>query len=205
MALTDNERGKKKPSPKIRSSLAPTNVHWSDKQKTEAVTSYLLLGNLALTARVLNIPEVTLRYWKQSTWWKEVEADIKLQEDLQLSAKLKKIVEGSLTVVADRIENGDWIYDQKTGQMVRKPVALKDAHKVAVETAKQRQELDKRTIAPATAEQDDDKLKKLAEKFADFAMKKIENKPEPVVLDMVEELPPLEEKEQDAVHDQREA
>jgi len=201
MALSDNPRSRVKKSPKVRSSIAPTNVHWSDKQKTEAVTSYLLLGNLALTARVLNIPEVTLRYWKQSTWWKEVETEIKLQDDLQLSAKLKKIVEGSLTVVADRIENGDWIYDQKTGQMVRKPVALKDAHKVAVETAKQRQELDKRTVAPATAEQDDDKLKKLAEKFAVFAMQKIENKPEPVVLEMVEEI----KEEQDAVHDQREA
>jgi len=171
MALTDNPNTKNR-KPKIRAVDAKTNKSWSDKQKLEAVQSWLLLGNLALTSRILGIPEITLRVWKTTDWWKNVVDDIKLQEDMQMSAKLKKIVEASLGAVEDRLTNGDWIYDQKTGQMIRKQVNMKDAHKVAVDLMDKKAVLEK-AAAPATVEQkDEDRLLKLAEKFAEFVTKK---------------------------------
>ena len=161
---------------KHRSTVKPAkgNVHWSDKQKMEAVNSYLLLGNLALTARLLNIPEITLRVWKATTWWKTLVEEAKLQEKMELSARVKKLVDASMSVVEDRLANGDFQFDQKTGQIIRKPVNMKDAHKVAVDMQNQRDLLEKSEKVVQTEEHVEDKLLKLAEKFADMATKKIE-------------------------------
>ena len=187
--LTDNPNTKHR-KPKIRSIEAETNRTWSDKQKIEAVQSYLLLGNLSLTGRVLGISEVTLRKWKASDWWQTVVEDIKLQESIQLSNRLKKIANMTLGVVEDRVENGDYLYDGKTGQMVRKPVSLKDAHKVATDLIA-KNELIAKTAEPAAKElSEEGKWEKLAEKFAGMVNKKIEMKEQSVVdVPMVEIVP----------------
>lgn len=171
MALTDNPNTKNR-KPKTRAVDVGTNKSWSDKQKLEAVQSWLLLGNLALTSRILSIPEVTLRVWKATEWWKNCVDEIKLQDDMQMSARLKKIVDASLMAVEDRLVNGDLMYDQKSGEMVRKQVNMRDAHKVAVDLMDKKQLLDK-AAAPIQEEQkDEDRLLRLAEKFATFVTQK---------------------------------
>ena len=162
------------PVKKDRSTLAETNLRWSEKQRMEAVNSYLLLGNLALTGRILNIPEITLRVWKAQTWWKDAVAEIKASEKVQLSSRIKKLVDGALAVVEDRLTNGDFQFDQKTGVVIRKPVNMKDAHKVAVDMVDKAEQLEKGERPEQTEEHVEDKLLKLAEKFADMATKKIE-------------------------------
>ena len=176
MALTDATKTRKKslPSTPVRSTLAPTNKQWSDKQKMDAVNSYLLLGNLALTGRLLNIPEITLRVWKATTWWKDAVAEIKASEKIELSARIKKLVDASMTVVEDRLSNGDFQYDQKSGTMVRKPVNMKDAHKVAVDLQARQDIIEKSEVVVQTEEHVEDKLLALANRFADMATKKIE-------------------------------
>ena len=171
MALTDNPNTKHR-QPKIRSVDAGTNRSWSDKQKIEAVQSYLLLGNLALTSRILSIPEITLRVWKTSEWWKNAVEDIKTQETVQMSARLKKIVDASLVAVEDRLLNGDYVYDNKTQQMIRKQVNMRDAHKVAVDLMDKSAVLDKVNGPVEQQQTDDQRLMKLAEKFADMVNKK---------------------------------
>jgi len=143
----------------------------------------------------LAIPEITLRVWKTTEWWKNAVEEIKLQEDIQMSARLKKIVDASLMAVEDRLVNGDLMYDQKSGEMVRKQVNMRDAHKVAVDLMDKKQLLDK-AAAPAQEEQkDEDRLLKLAEKFADFVTKKKEPLPMAEVVD-------VEIKDSYAVHEE---
>lgn len=165
-----------KPVVKDRPISAETNLKWSEKQRMDAVNSYLLLGNLALTSRVLNIPEVTLRYWKAQPWWKDAVAEIKASEKMQLSVRVKKLVDASLAVVEDRLANGDFQFDQKTGAMVRKPVNLKDAHKVAIDMADKHEALEKSEEVVQKEENVDDKLLRLAEKFATMATLSVQNK-----------------------------
>ena len=176
MALTDNPKTKHEKR-KDRSILAKTNMRWSDKQKMEAIQHYLLVGNLALTARVMGIPEITLRQWKNHEWWKDAVEDLKLQENMEMSVRLKRLVEASLIAVEDRLIQGDWMYDQKSGQMVRKPVNIRDAHKVAVDLMDKRTMLEKATSPAQEAVQDDNRLEQLAEKFASFVLKKTEQPP----------------------------
>lgn len=160
-----------------RSITAKTNKQWSDQQKMEAVQTYLLLGNLAMTSRVLGIPEITLRVWKRSGWWQDCVAEIRSAERMELSTKLKKIVNASLAVVEDRLVNGDFQFDQKSGEVIRKPVNMKDAHRVAMDM-QERQDILEKADSHETATEDgvESKLLKLAEKFAEMATRQIEQK-----------------------------
>ena len=172
--LSDTLSKQERKSKRDRSITAETNRQWSDNQKTEAIQSYLLLGNLALTSRILGIPEITLRVWKRTEWWADMVNEIKSQDRIQLSARMKKIVDASLTVVEDRLLNGDYQFDQKTGQNIRKPVNMKDAHKVAVDLQDRQDLLEKTEKPEITEDKIESRLLQLAEKFADMATKKIE-------------------------------
>jgi len=176
--LSDSKRKQSMKSGRNRSVLAETNKQWSDAQKMEAVQSWLVLGNLALVSRLLSIPEVTLRYWKASEWWNTVVAEIRSQEKIELSNKLKSIVNASLAVVEDRLSNGDYMFDQKTGQTIRKPVNMKDAHKVAVDLQDRQETLEKASMQKqeTSDESVETKLLALADKFAELATKKIDQK-----------------------------
>lgn len=176
MALSDIEKEKDKKRNVNRAISADTNMRWSDKQKLEAAQSWLVLGNMSLVSRVLGIPRITLQVWKTSNWWKELVEDIKVQEKIELSNKMKKIVDAAHAVVENRLLNGDPVLNQKTGEIVMKPVAMKDAHRVAVDMLNQRDAVEKMNKPDAVSEGNLDKLEALATKFAEFATKSIEKK-----------------------------
>jgi transposase-like protein len=175
MAFSDVDKEKDAKRNVNRAIDAGTNKRWSDKQKLEAVNSFLLLGNISLVSRILGIPRITLQVWKASNWWKELVDEIKLQDRIELSNKMKKIVNAAHAVVEDRLLNGDVVITPK-GETVRKPVAMKDAHRVAVDLLNQKDAIEKAMSKEPGAEGEGstDKLEVLAERFAMFATKKIE-------------------------------
>lgn len=201
MALSDHPVEKTRKRSKNRSIEAGSNFRWSDKQKLEALSSYLALGNLALVSRILGIPEITLRVWKASEWWKDKTDELKMQERIEVSNRMKRLIEASQTIVANRLENGDPILNQKTGEIVMKPVSMKDAHKVAVDLLDRRKDIEKLTdLSPVSEEGDKERLSKLAEQFAIMATKSIQDsleKKRTIDVEDVEEIT-------SAVHDQRE-
>lgn len=97
--------------------------------------------------------------------------DLRVQEDLQLSSRLRKIVDKSYDVVEDRLENGDFVYNQKTGQLRRKPVSMRDAHKVAMDLTAQKEHLIDRHIEEQAVSVDkiEQRLAELAESFKRIA------------------------------------
>lgn len=200
MALSDSDKRKHVPSKRSRPIGAETNRNWSDAQKIEAVKTYLALGEVRLTANVLKIPEVTLHNWKSKEWWKELERELRLQDDLQLSARLQKIISRSLSEVEDRLSNGDFLYDQKTGKFVRKPVSLKDAHKVAMDMVDKRDVLNNKMPVSQTLEAVEDKLDKLAAKFAEMANRR---RPAIEVTDVIIGQEINQEDEPDALYEER--
>jgi transposase-like protein len=175
MAFSDVEKEKDAKRNVNRAIDAGTNKRWSDKQKLEAVQSFLVLGNVSLVSRILGIPRITLQVWKASNWWKELVDEIRLQDRIELSNKMKKIVNAAHAVVEDRLINGDVVITPK-GETVRKPVAMKDAHRVAVDLLNQKDAIEKAMSKEPGAEGEgsSDKLEVLAERFAMFATKKIE-------------------------------
>lgn len=175
MALTDNKREKKSKRDKNRPVTTEHNYRWSDQQKMEAIQTWLAVGNLSLTSRILNIPEITLRVWKASSWWNEAVEDLRLSENIKVTARMRKLIEASQNIVAQRLETGDPFFNQKKGIVEYKPVSLKDAHKVAVDLMDRVPELERLTTDDkSTVQKDDDKLERLAERFAEMATKSIE-------------------------------
>lgn len=165
----------------------PGNRHesYGDQQKIDAVQTYILTGNLALTGRTLGIHDRTLKLWKTSQWWKELEKELRSQETMILAASLKKQVEKALDVVNDRLEHGNYLYNPKTGEMVRKPVDLKEAHKVVTDFIDRRHKLI--TTEEHQAQQHDikKKLADLAKSFEEFATKSSDAKPTINVTDVI--------------------
>jgi hypothetical protein len=152
------------------------NTTWPIEKKIEVVSQFLVLGNLKMVAAMTGVSYDLVRQWKTQPWWKELEAEIRQTQNIEMDTKLSKIVDKSLDAVLDRVENGDFVYDQKTGQIVRKPVALRDVHRVSVDTLSKRELLRgnaterKETSQVTVAEQ----LKLLAEEFAKWNVKKPE-------------------------------
>lgn len=150
-----------------------TPGHWSDTQKIELITTWLATGNLALSAATHKIPEITARQWKAQPWWKQMVDEIRAAENLELDSKLAKIVQKTTDQLLDRVENGDFQYDQKTGQLVRKPISARDAAKVTTDMLDRRELLQgKKQEAQDSSKKMEDKLLKLAEELSRFARAK---------------------------------
>lgn len=170
------------------------NHNWPMEKKIEVVSQYLVLGNAKLVAATTGVSHGLIRQWKLQPWWLELEKEIRASQNIEMDTKLSKIVDKSLDAVLDRVENGDFIYDQKTGEIRRKPANLRDIHRVAVDT------LDKRELIRGKADMQtgnaqisvQEQLKLLASEFA----KLVNPQKQPVI--------ELEEVE-DAVYEEREA
>jgi hypothetical protein len=158
---------------------------WSDSQRIQLVTTWLATGNLALAAATLEIPEVTARRWKSQEWFQKMVEDIRNEENLQLDAKLSKVVTKSVDALLDRVENGDFQYDQKTGQLVRKPISARDAAKVTTDMIDRRELLQgKKEKTTSDARKIEDRLVALASEFIKFSSAKtIDVQPERIVND----------------------
>lgn len=173
--LSDKKTARKKvPVRKINEA----SKSWGDQQKIEAVNTYVVLGgNAQQTAIALQIPQETLRRWTKTTWWKELYDEIKQEDNIVLSHKLQKIVARSLALVEDRLEKGDFFYDQKTGQVVRKEVSLRDAHEVMKSSFQMRESIEKPQAAEIEEGSINDKLAALAKQFEQFAVAQKEKPP----------------------------
>jgi hypothetical protein len=150
-----------------------TTAHWSDSQRIQLVTTWLATGNLALAAATLQIPEVTARKWKASPWFKQMVEDIRSEENLALDGKLAKVVSKSVDALLDRVENGDFQFDQREGKLVRKPISARDASSITSDMIDRRELLQgKKVEQKDDSRKMEDRLLKLAESFARFAKSK---------------------------------
>lgn len=170
----------KKTSPKKVPARKVTDYSksWGDKQKLEAVNTFVVLGgNISQTAIALQIPPETVRRWTKSAWWKELYDEVKQEDNIVLSHKLQNIVARSLALVEDRLEKGDFFYDQKTGKVVRKEVSLRDAHEVMKSSFQMRESIEKPQAVEVEEGSINDKLAALAKQFEQFAVAQKEKPP----------------------------
>ena len=96
--------------------------HWSEKKQLEVVTTYLALGNLSETSRVCNVPMRTVTLWKSQEWWSKLVNDIQSGEGQRTDNKMSKTIDKALDMLMERMEQGDYQYDQKTGRLVKVPL-----------------------------------------------------------------------------------
>lgn len=141
---------------------------WSIESKIQVVSQYLVLGNMALVSSVTGVPHQLIRAWKGQPWWKDIENQVRATENLQMDNKLSKIVDKSLDAVLDRVENGEVFYDQKSGQLRRRPANLRDVSRVSIDLLSKRELLrgnatERKEVTQVSV---DEQLKALALEFA---------------------------------------
>jgi len=173
---------------------------WNEAKKMEVVSTFIATGSRALTAKITNIPPVTLDYWRKSDWWDDMVHEIQMKEDYEMSDKLKNIVDKSLNVVLDRLENGEYQFDSKSGRVVQVPVKMRDAQKVLTDSIDKRLLLQNRPTKITEQQHSiDDRLAHLANEFAKF----VSNKgTEDNIIDIVDEENIHLLENDDAIHDQ---
>ena len=165
-----------------------------EEKRRDIIKTMLQTGNARAAAELHGVSVHTLRAWKDSKWWPELYAKVKAEHREELAGKLTSLADVALDIMRDRLENGDWILNNKTGEVLRKPVGLRDANQAMNNLMIQANKVDERNEQGAGPDESmADVFKQLAHEFAKFAKKK---------KDIID----VEFKEvNDAVHDQREA
>lgn len=153
--------------------------HWKEAKRIEAVTTYLSTGNLTETGRLTGVPLKTMEQWKTSDWWKEMEKKIRSDEEQHLDAKLTKIIDKTLEKLVDSIENGEHIYDQRTGQIKRMPAKMRDLNNAFNTILDKRQLIRKQPTKIVEQQNTATQLQNLADQFAKFVNQKV-IEPEPI-------------------------
>ena len=152
--------------------------HWKESKRIEAVTTYLSTGNLTETGRMTGVPLKTLEQWKKSDWWKEMEKRIRSDEDQQMDAKLTKIIDRTLEKLVDSIENGEHIYDQRTGQVKRMPAKMRDLNNAFNTILDKRQLIRRQPTKIVEQTTTATQLQNLADQFANFVKKTVQELPD---------------------------
>ena len=148
--------------------------HWSEKKQLEVVTTYLALGNLSETSRVCNVPMRTVTLWKSQEWWSKLVNDIQSGEGQRTDNKMSKTIDKALDMLMERMEQGDYQYDQKTGRLVKVPLKARDLERVVGGLFDKRQLIRKQPTSIKTSDlNQSERLLQLAEQFAKFAGEKV--------------------------------
>lgn len=163
------------------------NHKYSEKQKYEAVALYRLLGNLALVAKNLGIVEDTIRTWKVQDWWKDYEYEISQADRAKTSTKLTKIRDKAIEVVMDRLESGDFHYNQKSGTITKIPIKANIANQILKDSIDKEVLLDKmnqEVQRVSATEKIADRLLIIQQRFQEMTQRALKQ-PESDVIDMV--------------------
>jgi len=127
--------------------------HWSERQKYEAVTTYLLVGKWPIVSDQTKVPIDTLKKWKQMGWWKEMEEEIRTASRIEMGSNLNRIVNKAASVVEDRLEHGELIYNPESKKFTRRPVGAKVASDIMTKSIDRQVLLDKIIEQPVVREE----------------------------------------------------
>jgi hypothetical protein len=144
---------------------------YPDEIKMTVVQQWLALGNLKLVAANTEVPIATIKYWRGEPWWKDYENEIRAGRRFVVDKKLSSIIDKTFDIMEDRLENGDWVFDQVKGEIVRRPVGFKDATAAATSLMQRQSVLEQQTQEEYNSDATksiQDQLAILANEFAKF-------------------------------------
>jgi hypothetical protein len=167
---------------------------WEKKYATVAI--YLKCGSLRETERNSGVPATTIENWRKSSWWDQIVSEIKKAQHAEQDNKLTQIITKALGKIEDILDNGELILNNKTGELVRKPVGIRDATRAASELMQRQESLNKTLAFEEVQKQTvDETLKYLASEFAKMVTKK------PEVIDMEDATYAVHEKREEGLQE----
>lgn len=131
--LAISDRNKQKPGRNSETGA------WNIEKKLEVVGQWLIMGNMKLVAAHSGVEYNLIRKWKGQPWWPEMVAELRATQNIEMDTKITDIIQKSLDATYDRVVNGDYVYDQKSGEILRRPAPLRDVHRVAADLLQRRE------------------------------------------------------------------
>jgi hypothetical protein len=167
---------------------------WTYDSKVALVQRILLYGNIRKACEETKIPFETYNLWRGQDWFPVLVEEIKEQQKAEFANKLDNVIAVGLDIVMDRMQNGDYILNNKTGEVTRKPVGVRDATRVVTEILGKKLVIQKDDNQEKVQKETvNETLKTLAAEFAKFNRKISKNNAETIEYVEVN----------DAVHDER--
>lgn len=150
--------------------IVRSNPKWYPmEKKVEACTLYAVYGSIEEVNKLTNVPEKVLREWSREPWWEEILKQVYVEQNDKLGAQITNLLENALITLKDRLENGDYYFQEKSGDLKRKPVDARTLTGLFQSLAIQRRLVRGEPTSITTNKQTlDDKLEKLALEFQRF-------------------------------------
>jgi len=143
--------------------------HYTHDQKLQIISVYLTCDSPVKTSELTGVDVNTIKYWRKQSWWDELVAEIYSRDAQKKSSKISRIVDKALDLVQDRLDHGDYMYDPKSGKVIRTPVKLRDLNNATNTLIEKQELLKKRTLDKVDRVDQKTHLEQLAQKFVEFA------------------------------------
>lgn len=140
--------------------------------KTDAATLYAVYGDVEQVSELTNIPQRTIREWKEEPWWVEIQKKVYCEQNENLSSRISKVLDTTITQLEERLEHGDHCIVQKTGEVIVKPVDAAVLAKMFENLSHQRRITRGEPTSITSKVGVDDRLKHLEAAFIRFSQAK---------------------------------
>lgn len=142
---------------------------YTPEQKIECASLYMSIGSVKRVSQATGVPEDTIKKWiKNSPWWEEIWTKLRKEKQMELDQLFTNTIHKAVTDLGDRIANGDYKLNMRTGEQFRVPLGAKD---LAVTLAII---YDKRALirgeATSIKQESSTSLQVLEDKFKSFAL-----------------------------------
>lgn len=103
------------------------NSPYTAEQKAHAVMVFVTTGSVAAVSKATGLAPSKIHRWKtKSRWWPDLYDRCKKAKQEELDALYTDIIHNATASIADRIKNGDSVYDSRTEKMVKVPIKGRD-------------------------------------------------------------------------------
>jgi len=140
--------------------------------KVDAATLYAVYGDVEQVAELVSVPQSVIRGWKQEPWWIEIQKQVYVEQNEKLAGRISVILDKTITHLEERLEFGDEVVVQKTGEIVTKKVDASVLAKMFENLAHQRRITRGEPTSISAKIGVDDRLKTLEKAFLKFAQAK---------------------------------
>lgn len=159
--------GRPSKSPHHNPSWFPQDV------KVEACTLYAVYGDFEIVSEKTRVPVATLKSWHQEPWWVDIQRQVYIEQNENLSSRINIVLDKSLVEIADRLENGDYYFTKGSQELRRKPVDTKTLALLFDNLTTKRQLVRGEPTSISAKIGVDDRLALLADSFEKFAKSRL--------------------------------
>lgn len=158
----------------------------SDAKKLEVVNLFMTGLSMEHISEMSNVPVQTLYRWKASPWWSKAVVALNKQDKAAKVARISRLVDKSVETLGDRLINGDYVFDQRTGTEKRIPVSARIALDATTKLLDLQVKITDREEDKVEEIDTNNKLKELAKNFENFAKGKRITTPEVIDVEPTE-------------------